>query len=224
MPSARSESTTTAGRRLPARGDGATPPEPAVATRRPCGYRLKLPIDVVVSGTLLLLLSPVMLAIALAVRWTSRGPVFYRHRRLGLGEKPFFMLKFRSMYVDADRKGPQFTMADDPRITRVGRFLRRTSLDELPQLFNVLAGDMSLIGPRPYVGFELEGCQPADRAERAAVRPGVTGLAQASGRSSLSQEESMNLDLQYVRRCGLALDLSLFPRTLVGVMSGRGTN
>jgi lipopolysaccharide/colanic/teichoic acid biosynthesis glycosyltransferase len=193
-------------------------------TRISAGYQFKRSLDVIVSLGLLCLLSPLLMGLAMAVRLTSRGPVIYRQRRLGLHEQPFWMFKFRSMYVDADRRGPQFTADNDPRITPVGRILRKTSLDELPQLINVLAGAMSLIGPRPYVGFELDQCSPHQRALRASLRPGISGLAQVEGRSSLSQRKSAAFDLEYVQRCSLSFDLHLIVRTIVRVLGRSGTN
>ena len=188
------------------------------------GYTLKRAFDIIMSLCLLTVLSPILIGIALAVRLTSRGPVIYRQRRLGLHERPFWMMKFRSMCVDADRQGPHFTSDNDPRITRVGRILRKTSLDELPQLFNVLAGVMSMIGPRPYVGFELDDYSPEERALRASVRPGISGLAQVEGRSSFTQRESAAKDLEYVERCSLSFDIQLAFRTIGRVLSRGGTN
>jgi lipopolysaccharide/colanic/teichoic acid biosynthesis glycosyltransferase len=187
-------------------------------------HRFKRAMDVLIASALLVLLSPLLLLISLAIWLTSPGPILFRQRRLGLGERAFDILKFRTMVVNAENIGPRYTMNADPRITWVGRILRKTSLDELPQLFNVLRGQMSLIGPRPYVGFELEG-QPAELRElRASALPGISGLAQARGRSVSTPEKSLAHDLAYVRRCSLALDLRLMLETLVVVVTGRGSN
>jgi lipopolysaccharide/colanic/teichoic acid biosynthesis glycosyltransferase len=167
---------------------------------------------------------PMMGLIALAIRLDSRGPVFYKQKRLGLNEQPFTVLKFRSMRVDADQCGPKFTTTDDPRITKIGKFLRGTSLDELPQLLNVLRGDMSLIGPRPYVGFELEDWSEDDRQSRASVRPGISGLAQVSGRSELKPEEIRELDVEYVKKSSLSFDLTIVWKTVVSVLFRTGVN
>lgn len=185
---------------------------------------IKRAFDIVVTIVLLIPACPIMALIALVIKWDSAGPVFYRQQRLGRGEKPFTVLKFRSMRVDADRCGPKFTTTDDPRITRVGKILRKTSLDELPQLLNVLGGDMSLIGPRPYVGFELEDWEAEDRETRASVRPGISGLAQVSGRSNLKPEEIRELDLRYVRSCSFAFDLRLIYETAKSVLFRKGVN
>ena len=186
------------------------------------GYRFKRLVDILGASLLLVAAAPVMLAVAVAVRATSRGPVVFRQRRLGRGERTFTILKFRSMRIDAPHTGPRFTAAGDARITRVGRLIRKTSLDELPQLVNVLRGEMSLIGPRPYVGFELDRCPAEDRARRASVRPGLSGLAQVSGRSGLSPEEALRRDLQYVHECSLWLDLKLMLKTATTILR-RGT-
>ena len=190
----------------------------------PKGYRLKRPLDVFLAGLALLFLSPVMLVAALAIKATSRGPVFYFQRRLGFGERPFTILKFRSMRIDADQIGPGFTSAEDPRITSVGRVLRRTSIDELPQLLNVLRGDMSVIGPRPYIGFELETWTVDERAARAAVRPGISGLSQAAGRSSNTVEQSRQFDLRYVDRLSFLLDWHIILQTVWSILVKRVTN
>jgi exopolysaccharide biosynthesis polyprenyl glycosylphosphotransferase len=180
----------------------------------------------------LLGLSPALLAIAIAVRLTSPGPAVFRQERTGRDGKPFTMLKFRTMVVDAEERladlrvynqgaGPLFKLANDPRITRLGRFLRRTSLDELPQLLNVARGDMSLVGPRPAL--------PAETAvysewvwRRLHVKPGLTGLWQVSGRSQLTWEESIRVDLEYVNNWNLLLDLRILARTLRAVLARDG--
>ena len=201
------------------------PTDRGLATQlQPCEYWLKRQLDVCLAGITLLILSPLLLATAVAIKLTSRGPVFYRQQRLGIGERPFTILKFRSMRVDADRIGPAFTRDGDPRITAVGRIIRRTSVDELPQLINVLVGDMSLIGPRPYIGFELESWSVEDRTRRASARPGISGMSQAFGRSANTVDQSRALDIEYTRECSLFLDARIVARTFAGLFSNRGTN
>ncbi|MFY8103112.1 MAG: sugar transferase [Ramlibacter sp.] len=179
--------------------------------------------DIVVSLAALVALSPLLLATALAVMLESGLPVLFRQLRVGQGGREFSMYKFRSMVKNAAAIGPYHTSADDPRITRVGRFIRRTSLDELPQLFNVLFGDMSLVGPRPDVPAQRVLYAPADWDVRCSVRPGITGLAQARLRSQATQAQRLALDLQYVREQGLWLDLCILGWTL-GRLTGRGSN
>ncbi len=193
-------------------------------TASTCGYRLKRLLDASISGVMLISLSPLICVIAVIIKLSSPGPVFYRQRRLGLHERPFTILKFRSMGLNADKNGPPCTATNDPRITTVGRILRRLSLDELPQLINVVRGDMSLFGPRPYVGFELEEWSPEQRLLRASVRPGLSGLSQASGRSSMTVEEIIWHDLEYVTNCGLLFDSRIAIRTALAVLLSRGTN
>ena len=189
----------------------------------PLSKPLKRLLDLAVSVPLLVLLSPLLLLLAVAVRCTSAGPALFRQRRLGQHELPFTLLKFRTMCADA-HTGPPSTAAGDTRITRVGRWLRATSLDELPQLWNVVQGHMSLVGPRPYVGFELADWPAESRALRASLKPGLTGLAQVSGRSSLSPQQVRDYDLHYVRHASLTLDLSISLRTLLAVFNRRGVN
>ena len=184
-------------------------------------------------GMLLLLATlPLLGAIALAVALTSRGPVFFRQTRIGVGSSEFTMLKFRSMVADAEElrarmaaydegNGMLFKMRRDPRVTRVGAVLRRFSLDELPQIINVVFGDMSLVGPRPPLPEEVASYN-ADAVRRLRVRPGMTGLWQVSGRSDLSWEESLRLDLRYVDNWSIALDVSILWRTVRAVVRGSG--
>jgi lipopolysaccharide/colanic/teichoic acid biosynthesis glycosyltransferase len=153
----------------------------------------------------------------------SGWPVLFCQQRVGLGGRSFGMFKFRSMVVGAAAAGPYFTQSGDPRVTRVGRFIRRTSLDELPQLLNVLKGDMSLVGPRPDVPAQREGYSEHDWAERCSVRPGITGLAQVVARSEATPAERLALDLAYVREHTWAMDLGIVWRTL-GRLSGKGSN
>jgi exopolysaccharide biosynthesis polyprenyl glycosylphosphotransferase len=179
-----------------------------------------------------LLALPLMLAIAVAVKVDSRGPVFFRQTRVGHGGREFGVYKFRSMVVDADRMldhlaghndtdGLMFKIRRDPRVTRVGRFLRKWSLDELPQLFNVLLGHMSLVGPRPPLPTEVARYS-GDVRRRLLVKPGMTGLWQVSGRSDLSWEDGIRLDLYYVENWSLAADLSILWKTAGAVLKGRG--
>jgi exopolysaccharide biosynthesis polyprenyl glycosylphosphotransferase len=193
---------------------------------------LKYAVDRALAGLGVLLLAPLLLAIALAVRLSSPGPVLYRHERIGQDGVPFVMWKFRTMYTGSDarktelaedneRDGPVFKMRCDPRVTRVGRVLRRTSLDELPQLANVLRGQMSLVGPRPPLAEEVAHYTAVER-RRLAVRPGLTGLWQISGRCELSWDEALQLDLQYVDNWSFTSDLDVMVRTLRAVVDGRG--
>jgi exopolysaccharide biosynthesis polyprenyl glycosylphosphotransferase len=188
--------------------------------------------DRLVAGVLVLVLWPLLAAIALAVRASSPGPVLFRQTRVGAGGERFTMLKFRSMVADAEQRldeiaphdegnGVLFKVRQDPRVTRVGAWIRRYSLDELPQLFNVLRGEMSLVGPRPPLPREVEQyCDDATRRLR--VRPGLTGLWQVSGRSDLTWEESLRLDLRYVDNWSLTLDLAILWRTWKAVLRGAG--
>ena len=192
----------------------------------------KSAFDRTVGGLLLVLLSPLLLAIALVVRLTSRGPAFFRQTRVGVDGRTFTMIKFRSMMVGAEAQQASlkalsdgnevlFKMRRDPRVTRIGGWLRRFSLDELPQLINVVRGDMSLVGPRPPLPEEVAGYSD-DATRRLRVRPGVTGLWQVSGRSDLSWEESLRLDLRYADNWSLAMDLQILWRTVRAVVRGTG--
>jgi exopolysaccharide biosynthesis polyprenyl glycosylphosphotransferase len=192
----------------------------------------KVVFDRMVGLLLLTLTAPLLLALAVAVRATSRGPALFRQTRVGVEGREFVMLKFRSMVVDADAKraalmtlnegnGVLFKLRKDPRITRIGGILRRFSLDELPQLVNVVRGDMSLVGPRPPLPEEVAGYS-SDASRRLKVRPGLTGLWQVSGRSDLTWEESLKLDLRYTDNWSLALDLSILWRTVRAVFRGAG--
>ncbi|MGY1631509.1 sugar transferase [Geodermatophilus sp. SYSU D01186] len=209
---------------------------PLIQIREPefRGHRrlLKGLLDRVGAAVLLVLGSPVMVAIAVAVRLTSPGPALYRHRRVGKRGHHFDLLKFRSMVAGADRdfdalreknegNAVQFKLRRDPRITKVGRFLRKYSLDELPQLINVLKGDMSFVGPRPHVDKEVEQYGP-DMHRRLLVKPGITGLWQVSGRSDLSWDEAVELDVRYVENWSLGLDLAILLRTVRAVLRCSG--
>lgn len=184
---------------------------------------MKRAMDIVLAAIALLLLGPVLLLVAAAVAADSGTPVFFRQVRVGRGGASFGMLKFRSMVVNAAALGGFSTAANDPRITRVGRFIRRTSLDELPQLLNVLKGDMSLVGPRPDVPAQRSLYSDADWALRCSVRPGITGLAQALLRSEASEDQRRELDLRYVREQSVLLDLKIMAWTLAR-LAGKGSN
>jgi exopolysaccharide biosynthesis polyprenyl glycosylphosphotransferase len=173
-----------------------------------------------------LVLSPIMLLIAMAVRLTSNGPVIYRQVRVGFNNRPFEIYKFRTMRVDAEKDGARWAMRNDPRVTPIGGFLRRTHLDELPQLINVLKGEMSLVGPRPErpifvseLSEQIEGYPM-----RLQVKPGITGLAQVCHRYDESLEDvkvKLSYDLRYVRSCGLLMDLKIIWNTFFHLVTGR---
>jgi exopolysaccharide biosynthesis polyprenyl glycosylphosphotransferase len=195
-------------------------------------FALKRTFDVIGSTLLLIALSPLLLAIWVAVRTTSRGPALFRSIRQGIGERPFACLKFRTMYVDAEHRqaeleslneasGALFKIRDDPRTTPVGRLLRRFSLDELPQLVNVLRGEMSLVGPRPLPERDFEQLDEWHR-KRYLVLPGITGLWQVSGRSELDFDDLVHLDFIYLEHWSLALDLTILLKTVPAVLSRRG--
>ena len=184
------------------------------------------------AAALVLLLAPLLLVLATTIKLTSRGPVLFRHQRVGRGGQPFHVYKFRSMVPDADRveldlhgqnegNDVQFKMKRDPRVTSVGAVMRRYSLDELPQLFNVLGGSMSLVGPRPHVTREVEQ-YGLDMARRLLVKPGITGLWQVSGRSDLSWDDSVRLDVRYVENWTLSFDLMILAKTFGAVLRGSG--
>ena len=217
-------------------------PRPA---RRATYEAIKRTLDVVLSAALLLVLSPLLLVIAVLVKRRSPGPVFFGQVRIGHRMKPFRMLKFRTMHVGADPRIHQefvsrfinnnnaggahgaetnggFKLTDDPRVTPVGRWLRRTSLDELPQLWNVLRGDMSLVGPRPPLRYELEQYKPWHRRRVLEAKPGMTGLWQVAGRSRTTFDEMVRLDLRYVRSRSLWTDVKILLATPAAVISGKG--
>jgi lipopolysaccharide/colanic/teichoic acid biosynthesis glycosyltransferase len=178
----------------------------------------KRAFDIAVSAVALVIVSPILLVVAVQIRRHDGGPVFYRQQRTGLHGRTFGILKFRSMVLNADKIGGYSTADGDPRITRVGRVLRRTSLDELPQLINVLRGDMSLVGPRPDVPAQSSLYTPAEFARRNSVRPGITGLAQAKLRSQATSDERKKLDLEYVDRAGLLFDIKIMLLTVKQVI------
>lgn len=193
---------------------------------------LKRGLDVIISAACLVLLAPVMLGIAIAIKLDSEGPVIFRQTRVGKGGRHFTVFKFRSMCVSAEQQieqlqehnqatGPIFKIRNDPRCTRVGRILRRASLDELPQFWNVLRGDMSLIGPRPPLPSEVETYEPW-HLRRLEASPGITGLWQVSGRSDLTFDEMVLLDVYYIENWSPFLDLRILARTLPTVLLGSG--
>jgi exopolysaccharide biosynthesis polyprenyl glycosylphosphotransferase len=189
---------------------------------------VKRTTDIVLTALGLVVISPLLLAIALAIKLQDGGPVIFAQKRIGRGGVEFTMYKFRSMRIGAENelaslmelnegKGGLFKMSDDPRITRLGRFLRSFSLDELPQLLNVLNGTMSLVGPRPHLAHEL-ALMPAHSSRRALVTPGLTGLWQVSGRSDLEGDAAIQLDLRYVENWSLTLDLLILWKTFSAVV------
>jgi exopolysaccharide biosynthesis polyprenyl glycosylphosphotransferase len=195
-------------------------------------YALKRLFDIVGSSTLLFMMSPILVVAAIAVRFSSRGPIVYRSMRPGIGGKPFACLKFRTMYRDADQRqadleslneatGALFKMRDDPRMTPVGRLLRKYSIDELPQLFNVLRGEMSLVGPRPLPERDFARLEEWHK-KRYLVTPGITGLWQVSGRSELDFDDLVRLDFLYLERWSVFLDLSILVKTVPAVFTRKG--
>jgi lipopolysaccharide/colanic/teichoic acid biosynthesis glycosyltransferase len=190
-------------------------------TRRAGFYRRwgKRALDIALSALGLLLLSPALIAIAALVRIKLGAPVLFRHVRPGLQARPFTLYKFRTMTDERDEQGN--LLPDDERLTRLGEFLRRASLDELPELLNVLRGDMSLVGPRPLILRYLERYTP-EQARRHLVRPGITGLAQISGRNAIPWEERFALDVWYVDHLSLPLDLKILARTVWKVLRREG--
>ncbi|WP_183093763.1 sugar transferase [Nocardioides stalactiti] len=206
--------------------------EEPIILARPHG-RMRRAIELVVAVTMLVLFVPLLLVIAVVVGTTSQGPVLYRQQRVGIGGRTFEILKFRTMRADADvlaeqlfaarndGSGPLTKVHDDPRVTAVGRWLRRTSLDELPQLWNVVNGSMALVGPRPSTPVEVARFTPRDHL-RHAVRPGITGITQVSGRSDLRWEDAVLLDLEYIEHRSVWLDLRILVRTVPAVLRARG--
>ena len=190
-------------------------------------------LDLAISFTLLVLLAPLFLVVAALIKLTSDGPIFFRQERMGINKRRFVIYKFRTMIPNAEEmmesledlnevSGPVFKIMDDPRITAIGKFLRRTSIDELPQLFNILKGDMSLVGPRPLPVRDYQGFNQDWQRRRFTVRPGITCLWQVNGRSSIPFEQWMRLDLQYMDEWSLWLDLKILARTIPAVLRGSG--
>lgn len=180
---------------------------------------MKRLFDITVSAILMVALSPCLALIVLLIRRDSPGPAIFCQQRIGRGGQPFMIFKFRTMVVDA-AQGGYSTAIDDPRITRIGAFLRRTSLDELPQLANVLTGDMSLVGPRPEVPIQRELYSEEEWRRRHQVRPGITGLAQAKLRSTATVEQRKSLDLSYAQDASLLLDLKILLWTFTQLRRG----
>lgn len=212
--------------------------EPAYVTEaandtKPAYHAAKRALDVVVSALALIALTPLFAVVALIVKLTSRGPVFFGQTRVGKDGREFRFYKFRSMVADAEARkaalleqndhgeSVTFKMKRDPRITRIGRFIRKTSIDELPQLWSVLTGDMTLVGPRPAVPTEVAKYTPQQR-KRLAVTPGLTCLWQVSGRGDLPFDRQVELDLEYIRSRSLWLDAKLLAKTVPAVLNGRG--
>ena len=214
---------------------------------RPVARMLKRIMDLVGALVLLVVLSPVMAATALAVALTSPGPIIFRQARLGRRGAPFVFYKFRSMYTNADDQihrdyvrrliegrldevnqgdadDPHYKIKSDPRVTRVGRFIRKTSIDELPQLFNVLKGDMSLVGPRPPLPYEVQKYQPWHLARVLDIKPGITGLWQVEGRSKVSFDDMVRLDLRYQREWSLLTDIRILLKTVGVVLRREGAD
>jgi len=198
-------------------------------------FLVKRMLDVVISLALLVALIPIFLAAAVAIRWDSRGPIFFTQTRVGLNKRPFRMYKFRTMENDAEEQiekiahlnevaGPAFKVTNDPRVTRIGPLLRVSSIDELPQLVNVLKGEMSLVGPRPLPLRDFAGFDDDRHRRRFSVIPGLTGLWQVSGRSSTCFEDWMQLDLEYVENWSLSLDLKILARTVPAVLKRVGAS
>lgn len=187
-------------------------------------YRpLKRLADLVFAVLLGILLLPLLILVAIAIRLESPGPAIFRQARMGRGGRPFTIYKFRSMVADAPRLGPVLTTHGDPRITRLGRILRRTSIDEFPQLWNILKGDMSFIGPRPEIPSIVEAEWTSDDCERVlSVRPGLTGWAQIHGRDDLDIPTKLAYDREYATRLSLGLDLTILWRTPWILFTGRG--
>lgn len=179
-------------------------------------------VDITFSLIVLICVLPVFVIVPVAIRLDSPGPVFYRQTRVGLGGRVFQMLKFRSMIVNADRIGGHSTKIGDTRITRIGALLRKSSLDELPQLLNVLKGDMSLVGPRPDVPAQEQDYTSAEWQRRTSVLPGITGLAQATRRSAATPEERKQLDLDYVARRSVGMDFRILALTARQILSRGG--
>ncbi len=216
--------------------DVAAPPRSDVrrSVREDRGYaRASRLLDIAVSIIALIITLPIILAAAIVVKLTSRGPAFFYQKRAGKDQTPFTMFKLRTMYAGADddkelfRKfnalptGPCFKMKNDPRVTPVGRWLRRTSIDELPQFLNVLLGDMAIVGPRPLPLDEVVADTP-DKRMRFSVKPGITCLWQVCGRTEIPYEEWLALDLWYIRNRSLSLDIQIIVKTIPAVLSARG--
>ena len=216
--------------------------------RRESGYSLKRSLDVIGALTAICLLAPLMLVVAAIIAAGSRGPIIFKQTRVGKGGTPFTFYKFRSMVTDGDDrihreyvaklinegdsaaplapdgKPATFKLKADPRVTRIGRLMRRTSVDELPQFLNVLKGDMSLVGPRPCIPYEAAKYQPWHLRRLMTLKPGITGIWQVEGRSRVPFNEMVRMDLRYIRECSLVMDLKILLKTLVVVVRGDGAD
>lgn len=196
-------------------------------------HTIKRIIDIILSLVALVVLLPVFLIIAIAIKIDSKGTVFFKHKRIGKNGKDIYIYKFRTMKPNAEDMIKDFTeeqmkefkesykLKDDPRITRIGKFLRKTSLDELPQIMNILKGELSIVGPRPVIDEELEKYEE-NKDKFLSVTPGLTGYWQANGRSSTTYEERMDMELYYVDNCSLWLDIKIFFKTIVSVLKKEG--
>jgi undecaprenyl phosphate N,N'-diacetylbacillosamine 1-phosphate transferase len=173
-------------------------------------------LDIFIALAAMVILSPVLVAIVITIRLSSKGPVVFKQKRAGKNGRPFIFYKFRTMTLDVDPFGPSPKSGEDPRLTSVGKFLRECSLDELPQLFNVLKGDMSIVGPRPLYLSQIPEWSERQK-KRLLVKPGLTGLAQIQGRAELTREEKLELDVKYVENTGLLTDIRIMLATIVQV-------
>ncbi|MDE9493188.1 sugar transferase [Xenorhabdus bovienii] len=183
---------------------------------------MKRLFDILVSSSLLISSSPFLFIIALIIYFSDPGPIFYKQKRVGLNGKSFKILKFRSMKVDSDKIGPYFTLDNDPRITKIGKFLRRTSIDELPQLLNVFFNDMSIVGPRPNVPQQESLYTPENWKKRNSVQPGITGFAQATLRSNATEDQRSKMDLYYVDHFSLLFDMKIIFMTIIQIIKKGG--
>jgi len=177
---------------------------------------LKRGLDILVAASFLIVLCPFLVAIGLIIRLSSKGPAVFKQERAGRNGKPFVFYKFRTMRADVDPFGPSPKLGDDPRLTKIGRFLREYSLDELPQLYNIIRGDMSVVGPRPLYLSQIQEWSERQK-KRLWVRPGLTGLAQISGRGRITREEKLELDVRYVETASLSGDLRIVLVTIMQV-------
>lgn len=219
------------------------PPLPSQTAQKKAQVLLKRVLDIIASSVGLLVLSPVFIFVALIIKLSSRGPVFFKQERIGLGGKKFKIYKFRSMYVNNDpvihqefvknliagqataQKGNDdapYKLQNDSRVTLIGRYIRKTSIDELPQLFNVLIGNMSLVGPRPPIEYEVEEYEVWHRPRVVEVRPGITGLWQVKGRSKTTFDGMVRMDLEYIHTWSLWLDVKILLKTPAAVVNGKG--
>lgn len=200
--------------------------------KSPVYLKIKRGMDVLLSTVALVCLSPVFLATAIAIKIEDRGPVFFSQLRAGKDMKPFKIYKFRSMHIGADAKlsemmkdneqtGHAFKIKDDPRITKVGKFIRKFSIDELPQLINIIRGDMSIVGPRPILPFQMEECNEYER-QRLVVQPGLTCYWQIGGRVNIKWEDWVELDLDYIEDMSLCTDIKIIVKTIPAVFDRKG--